>query len=146
MVFAEIEDFTGKSEAVVFAKVLDKNPTIWTENNIVIISGKVNFRDQTPKILADEAREITDAELKRYEETAGTPKIFINISSAWDKQKMTELKSLIESLEKGTNQVILNIESPAGIKAIKTPYSVNYSPILRETLEKMVPSENIRVE
>lgn len=152
MIFAELEDYTGKAEAVVFAKVLEKNSAIWHENNIVLVSGKVNFRDQSPKILVEEAREINEDEIKKYEASGkkensdAIPKIFINISSDWDKQKLTDLKTLIAGLEKGTNPVILNIESPAGIKAVKTPYSVNYTPALREILEKMVAKENIRVE
>ncbi|MFH1048292.1 MAG: DNA polymerase III subunit alpha [Patescibacteria group bacterium] len=185
MVFAEVEDLTGKTEAVVFAKVLDKNPAVWTENNIVIISGKVNFRDQTPKILADEAAIITEEKLKSHSnETssagdnhsaknqtinrdeiynasgceqisdaggkynfAPSPKIFIKIGADWDKEKMTELKKIIENSEKGASQIILNIESASSAaKTIKTPYSVNYTAALREILEKMAGKEKIRVE
>jgi len=152
MIFAELEDYTGKAEAVVFAKVLEKNSALWRENNIVLVSGKVNFRDQSPKILVEEAREINEDEIKKYEASGkkenndSVPKIFINISSNWNKQKLTDLKTLIAGLEKGVNPVILNIESPSGIKTVKTPYSVNYSPSLRETLEKIVAKENIRVE
>ncbi len=184
MVFAEVEDLTGKTEAVVFAKVLDKNPAVWTENNIVIISGKVNFRDQAPKILAEEAAIITEEKLKSHSDNitsdsndysagnqinnrdkiynasaaeqisdagekynfAPAPKIFIKIDSEWDKEKMTELKKIIESSEKGANQVILNIESASGAKTIKTPYSVNYTPELREILEKIAGKENIKIE
>lgn len=185
MVFAEIEDLTDKTEAVVFAKVLDKNPTVWTENNIIVMTGKVNYRDNEIKILVDEARLITEKELKSSDinippnsqppiagqvsdkginysaskysveknggsaavgNSSSAPKIIIKISSEWGKEKMTELKNTIEKLEKGIHQVILNIESPAGIKTIKTPYAVNYTAELQAVLEKMVKKENIRVE
>ncbi|MDP3057332.1 MAG: DNA polymerase III subunit alpha [bacterium] len=169
MVFAEIEDLTGKTEAVVFAKVLDKNPLVWTENNIVIITGKVNFRDNETKILVDEANIITEEKLKSHSDNTASggngssgsdqannrdgiynppnaPKIFIKISADWNKEKMTELKNMIAGAEKGINQVILNIESASGTKTLKTPYSVNYTPALQETLEKIVAKENIRIE
>lgn len=169
MVFAEIEDLTDKTEAVVFAKVLDKNPAVWTENNIVIISGKVNFRDQALKILVDEARLITEKEIKPFANDlnptddnlsvagqvsdagkkynpSSAPKIFIKINSEWDKKKMTELKKIIETSEKGANQIILNIESPAGAKTIKTPYSINYTAELQGMLEKIAGKENVKVE
>ncbi len=182
MVFAEVEDLTGKTEAVVFAKVLDKNPAVWVENNIIIIKGKVNFRDQELKILVEEAAAIDEEKLKlnsnddsdnnnstdnytsdrdkiygtlRAEQvsepitiynTASASKIIIKIGADWSKEKMTELKNIITATEKGANQIILNIESAAGIKTIKTPYAVNYSTELQKILEKMVGKENIKIE
>ncbi len=169
MAFAEIEDLTGKTEAVVFAKVLGKNPLVWTENNIVAITGKVNFRDKELKILVEDASIITEQEMKHYSNDAApagnnisgagkvsdtnskynapsAPKVIIKINADWSKEKMTELKNIISAAEKGTNQVILDIESLAGNKTIKTPYVVNYTPALQEMLEKIVARENIGVE
>ncbi len=169
MAFAEIEDLTEKTEAVIFAKILAKNPLVWTENNIVAITGKVNFRDNELKILVDEARVITEEQLRSAgnpdapigtnppaagqtnnkngnSNSSSSPKIFIRIGSDWGKEKMTELKKIIEGLEKGVHQIILNIESAAGTKTIKTPYLVNYTPVLQEALENIVEKENIRVE
>lgn len=157
MIFAELEDYAGKVEAVVFAKVLEKNSSLWRENNIVLVSGKVNFRDQSPKILVEEAREINEDEIKKYEaKNAAVPsanesdqiikKLSININPLLDAQKMRDLKTLIAAQEKGVTQVILNVSSDNGVKAIKTPYLVNYTPALREMLEKIVAKENIRVE
>ncbi len=152
MVFAEVEDYSGKAEAVVFAKTLESNQDAWQENSIVAIKGKINFRDQDPKILVEEAKRIDKDTVKNLktstvkEKISKVSKIFINIGPDWNRQKMTELKTLIAGFEKGINQVILNIESPGGLKTVKTPYSVNYTPALREALEKIVASENIRVE
>lgn len=157
MIFAELEDYTGKAEAVVFAKVLEKNSSLWRENNIVLVSGKVNFRDQSPKILVEEAREINEDEIKKYEAkntaapSAGESvqtikKLSININSSLGAQKLKDLKTLIAAQEKGATQVILNVSSDNSIKVIKTPYLVNYNPALQEMLKKIVGKENIRVE
>jgi len=58
MLFAEIEDLSKKIEVIVFNSILNKNQTIWQEGKPVMIKGKVNNRDGTPKILCDEAVEI----------------------------------------------------------------------------------------
>ena len=58
MVFSWVEDMTSKVEVVVFPNVLEQNPVAFTENNILIISGKLNDRDGIPKILCDTVRPI----------------------------------------------------------------------------------------
>ncbi len=58
MLFVELEDLTGKIEALVFAGVLERNPVIWQEGKIVIISGRLSDKDDQLKILCDEAEEL----------------------------------------------------------------------------------------
>jgi len=58
MVFTWIEDLTGKIETVVFPNVLEANPEAFVENNVLVISGKLNDRDGIPKILCDTVRPI----------------------------------------------------------------------------------------
>ncbi len=56
MLFSHIEDLTSKIELVVFPNVLEKNPEIWKENNIVVARGKVNDRDGALKMLCDDVK------------------------------------------------------------------------------------------
>ncbi len=58
MLFVTLEDLTGKIEALVFAGLLDKNPIIWQEGKILIISGRLSDKDEQFKILCDEAEEL----------------------------------------------------------------------------------------
>ncbi|MFA6353306.1 MAG: OB-fold nucleic acid binding domain-containing protein, partial [Candidatus Paceibacterota bacterium] len=53
--FAKIEDINDTLEVIVFSDILEKNPQIWQENNIVIIQGKPSLRDNEPKIIVEEA-------------------------------------------------------------------------------------------
>lgn len=55
MIFSQVEDLTSKIELVVFPKIIQKNPNLWKENNILVIRGKVNEKDGVPKIICDEA-------------------------------------------------------------------------------------------
>jgi len=59
MLFLNIEDADGKLEIVVFPKIMEKNPQLFQENKIVIIVGSVDFRGDSPKVICDEARELT---------------------------------------------------------------------------------------
>ncbi|KKS82867.1 MAG: polymerase III, alpha subunit protein [Candidatus Wolfebacteria bacterium GW2011_GWC1_43_10] len=54
IVFAKIEDLSDTLEVVVFSDVLEKNPSIWEEKNIVVVQGKPSLRDNEPKIIVDQ--------------------------------------------------------------------------------------------
>ena len=58
MLFSNVEDLTSKIELVVFPNVLEKNPEVWKENNIVVARGKINDRDGALKMLCDEVKTV----------------------------------------------------------------------------------------
>ncbi len=59
MLFVQIEDSRSKIEVIVFPNVLDRTATIWQEDKIVLVTGKVSDRDEEIKIICDNAKEIT---------------------------------------------------------------------------------------
>jgi len=58
MLFVKLEDLTDKTEIVVFPGIIERNPTVFQENKIVFVSGRVNNRDNIPKVIAEEVEEI----------------------------------------------------------------------------------------
>jgi len=60
MIFMGLEDLTQKIEVIVFPGVIEKNPTAFQENKIVFISGKVDTRGGTPKIICEEIEELIE--------------------------------------------------------------------------------------
>ena len=58
MLFLNLEDLTGKIEVVVFPGIIERNPTAFQENKIVFIKGRVDNRDNTPKIICETIEEI----------------------------------------------------------------------------------------
>jgi DNA polymerase-3 subunit alpha len=59
MLFVKIEDLTGTLEILVFATILEKNPTIWQEGKVLMVTGRLTDKDDQLKILCDEAEELT---------------------------------------------------------------------------------------
>jgi DNA polymerase-3 subunit alpha len=59
MLFVRLEDSKSKIEVIVFPNVLDRTATIWQEDKIVLITGKVNDRDEEVKIICDNVEEIS---------------------------------------------------------------------------------------
>jgi len=58
MAFATIEDLSDTMEVIVFPRVLEKKTSLWTENTIVILQGKMSERDSDVKLIVDEAIEL----------------------------------------------------------------------------------------
>jgi len=63
MLFVKLEDLTDKTEVVVFPGVVERNAAAFQENKIVFITGRIDFRDNAPKILADQVEEIITKEI-----------------------------------------------------------------------------------
>ena len=57
MLFTKLEDWANKIEVVVFPDMLEKNPDIWREDNIIIVQGKVSQRNGTLSVICDAVRE-----------------------------------------------------------------------------------------
>ncbi|MDP3794831.1 MAG: DNA polymerase III subunit alpha [bacterium] len=58
MLFVELEDLSGKVEAIVFPDFLERHPTIWQQDKILLVSGKLSSRDGTVKLLCEAAEEV----------------------------------------------------------------------------------------
>jgi len=58
MLFVKLEDLSDGLEVLVFANTLYKNPVIWQENKAVIINGRLSWKDDEPKLICDEAKEL----------------------------------------------------------------------------------------
>ncbi len=72
MAFIKVADSTGELEVVVFPNSYQQNPGIWQRDQIVIVSGRLSTRgrDDELKILAEEARLITEPAIPDSPEAA----------------------------------------------------------------------------
>ncbi|MDD5433746.1 MAG: DNA polymerase III subunit alpha [Candidatus Pacebacteria bacterium] len=61
MLFVKVEDLTDKAEVVVFPATLEKYSSSLQENKIVFVTGRVDFRDNVPKLICEEIEEILEA-------------------------------------------------------------------------------------
>jgi DNA polymerase-3 subunit alpha len=60
MIFVTLEDqFQKPIEVVVFNSVLEKTQKVWEENHIVLVQGRMSFRDGQAKFLCDNAKRLS---------------------------------------------------------------------------------------
>jgi len=61
MIFMSLEDLSDKIEVVVFPSIMEKKPTMFKENKIVFVSGRISSKSTTPKIICEDIEEIIEA-------------------------------------------------------------------------------------
>lgn len=102
MLFVTLEDLTGAVEVIVFPGVLERYGTLLQPDGLVLVRGRVSFKDEEPKILADEI----SALVYRAE-----PKVYITIPAALETEDL--LNSLRQAMlaYPGAVPVFLRFES-----------------------------------
>ena len=60
MLFVILEDLTGRTEVLVFPRVLERTATVWEQDKVVMVKGRISdsARDDGLKILCEDAREV----------------------------------------------------------------------------------------
>ena len=53
MLVATLEDLQGSVEVVVFPKVFEQTAQSWADDNVVLVSGRIDRRDESPQILCE---------------------------------------------------------------------------------------------
>ena len=60
MLFVKLEDTSGRTEVLVFPKILTENPNPWQADKVVLVRGRVSDKDGSPKILCADAVELKE--------------------------------------------------------------------------------------
>ena len=58
MIFDKIEDSNDNMEVLIFSDTFSKNPALWQENKILIVEGRLSWKDDEPKIIVQSAMEL----------------------------------------------------------------------------------------
>jgi len=65
MAFAKIEDLTGKTEILVFPRLLADTGELWASDTLLIVEGKISTKDNEVKILADKAEKFDPSKVDK---------------------------------------------------------------------------------
>jgi DNA polymerase-3 subunit alpha len=61
MLVATLEDLQGSIEVVVFPRVYEETAPSWTNDNVVLVSGRIDRRDESPQLLCEAVHTWDDA-------------------------------------------------------------------------------------
>ena len=61
MLFVNVEDLSSRMEVIVFPSIIARNPSVFQENKIVMVSGRLDSKDGIQKIICEEIEEIIES-------------------------------------------------------------------------------------
>jgi DNA polymerase-3 subunit alpha len=64
MMFAQVEDLTGSVEVTIFPRTYEATAAVWNTDEILLVLGRVEKRDEAPKILVEHAVPFNDVGIR----------------------------------------------------------------------------------
>jgi len=141
MLFVRLEDLVSSVELIVFPKTLQKYPTRFKEGNIIIATGRVNTKDDQPKLLVESARNVSleggfSSENSVVEEYEGV--IEIRVPKGTDNSILQELKKILAA-NKGESETYVFVPNGGEeLKKVKLPFGLDYNEEVVEKIEKLL--------
>lgn len=134
MAIMSIEDLTGEAEVLVFPKTFADTEKFIRKDAIVCVKGKINLREERPKIIANDIMPLEELQ-KKY-----TQAIIINLNVGIDERELTKLKTVLES-HPGTAPVYLHFKMADGKRfeiSVEEKLKVEPSDSLTLDIEKLL--------
>lgn len=98
MAFAKVEDATGELDLVIFPKIYSTTRSLWVENKPLLITGKVDHRDDSTSLLVEKI----ETDLTKKSEEQFSIKIPVGVKS----EQLVKLRELLVA-NPGNQQVTL---------------------------------------
>ena len=114
MAFAKAEDGTGMLELVIFPKIFKDTRDFWTVGQPLLITGKVDVRDESPNLLVEAIETMNSLDEKKERE------VYIKIPKTANTESLKKLKELLTS-NPGEQIGYLQFE---GGKRVKLPFKI----------------------
>jgi len=147
MYFSWFEDHTGKTELIVFPKVIEETPDLWVTGNIILVRGKVSTKDGQIKVIVDKAIKLEgnmeDADTQVVDplitqsvkvDSTGTINIFIPRGTTAD--ALNDIKYKLAA-NKGDESVFVFVPNgPSGPKKVKLPFGIKYTEKLADSIRR----------
>ena len=140
MAIVGLEDLTGTVETLVFPRSYQKFAGLVRVDSMVFITGKLNLREEEPKLIAEEIIPLEDVKSKF------TKAILIKLSTAGlERTQLDDLKDIL-SRHRGKIPVLLNFQKPDGRSVSMSAgrsYTVKMDDILLEEIESLCGSGSV---
>jgi len=137
MAFITLEDLYGTMEVIVFPAVLKKYSDIITEENIVLIKGRINIKEEEQvKIICEDVIPLRKGAVKE---------LSIRIDNNKDNKGINEIKALLEYFS-GSSAVSIYKEHEGTIEILGSNYRVDLNETLLKELKERMGDNNVSVK
>lgn len=163
MVFTKLEDMTGDIEAVIFPRIYKEKPELWEADKAVVLSGRVQMKDNEPKFLVENGYEITPdnvEEIRRLGQ-ASTPGITQEEAPSSTEKKqdavtirlrahlpetiLFKLRGVFDQ-HPGRFRVYFAVDNAGGQQKILSSYRIKFDELVAKELEQILGPDTVKVE
>ncbi len=142
MAFVGLEDLNGRAEIVVFPEIFRSSINLLKKDALIFIRGKINMREDTPKVIAEEIIPLDQVE-KRL-----TKVISIDLLTAGlGIETLKKIKDIL-SHHPGQTPVYINLKDPSGKRTVINSgedYKVESGMPLFEELGQLLGQDVIKI-
>ncbi len=160
MAFVGLEDKSGNLEVVVFPRAYEKTPELWQSDQVILVKGKVSFKDRDGK-MGSELKLMASAAFRiDYEKAKGhvnknpipeapprpedlPSEVTVKLPDMSDSVLLMRIKDILVRHE-GDTEVFLLIEGEE-LKKIRLPFKVQPTKEFMGKLEKLVGEQAIAI-
>jgi len=135
MAFVRLNDNTGNIDLVVFPQIFEKFKGFLIDNKPILVSGRVDFRDDEPSIIASAINTKDNLD-------EDNNKLYIKIPKSMDAQKLKMLKNLL--LENPGNKNVSLLFSENGNRKIDLNFGISWNKELSKKISLLL-NDNITV-
>lgn len=134
MAFSEILDMTGEIELVIFPKTFERYKNAIAEENVVLVRGRVNLREEEVTILASEIALLEEKDVKAA--------LTLTIESVKDKNMLSNMEKI---LSKYPGQSLIEIYSLDDKKSRNPKLKVRVCDELKKELGFLLGEKNVEI-
>lgn len=142
MAFVGLEDLDGRCEVVVFPEVFKSSSSLLQKDACIFVRGKVNAREDTPKVIAEEIVPLDEVKRKQVRVVS------IDLATAGlDTQTLKQLREILSQYP-GKIPVHIHFKDSSGKRTVLHSgdrFRVETSDPLFEELERLVGPEAIKI-
>lgn len=134
MAFVKFEDETGTIDLVVFPKIYAATKAFWVDNKPLLVSGRVDFREDAPSLLVEAIQTAGDVEtIGKGQET-----LYVKIPENVSNDQLLALKRLF-GMFPGSQQVSLVFEGKN--ENLKLPFTISWSEKLSRLIAEVLAGD-----
>lgn len=129
MVFANLDDETGSVELVVFPRLYSNTKTSWVEDQPILITGKVDFKDRLAIIVDSAVQPQKESPKNKPEKHAKSNTYAIVLQKDSPKDSLVKINQLLQA-NQGLDRVMIKLKNGQETsKMIEIPYTVDFASI-----------------
>lgn len=134
MAFVTIEDGTGKMETVVFPKVFASTRSCWIKDQVVLIEGKLEMREEAPSLIVEKASLVSGESFTEPEFD-----FIVRVPKGVKPQTLVAINRLLRT-NSGEKRGVLLFESNGGPvpRRLVLTFGVNFTPELEKTIKDLL--------